>query len=322
MKKLILINIFIYLGVTSLWAADLLPDPAMGLNQDNIKRYTQTTKVTFKGTVEGRAYETSSTYTRDFWRAPRAEITSMVTSASDGSKRETQVATLGGSVYYRPAADRPWEVNGINDRPTAPSFNPLALLPPVLSAVEVGEENIDGIPAKHYTLNAQSLGLPASFKTTGDLWIALDGYVLKYRYSAQVDQTMVGKDGSGEQTYEYALSKVNATDTPKLPASCPDSVTDLPLLPDAGSFQRSLTFVSYTTTVDKEKIASFYREGLKARGLKELLSMPNPNTLRMIFTDAKREKMVIVTAQPGSSNILVTVSAETIPPPTGLPRPN
>ena len=90
------------------------------------------------------------------------------------------------------------------------------------TATYVGEETVNGVLAHHYTSTYAAWGgyWPGSLEdATGDVWIAVDGYPVKYAFTA----TGVDEDGDhGTVTWQMDLSDVNAEITIEAPVVTED----------------------------------------------------------------------------------------------------
>jgi hypothetical protein len=230
---------------------------------DSLDSYTFSLRVSFKGTREGAALDKTDLYTRTFSLSPPAQFTTIQTTDDDG-KPVTLMQGFSGTVQYaRAGLDEPCAVRARSATGGA-SFNPVVLLTPILQGNDKGPETVNGVPARHYVMDAVR---NSNTQMSGEVWIAEPGaFVVKYALRVQGGEAYFGKGSEGEQTLAFEVREAGARKPVALPSGCPPPVVDLPAMADAANVTRSLSKLSYTTASGIAATEAFYREQMKALG--------------------------------------------------------
>jgi hypothetical protein len=269
----------------------LLPNPAVGL--DALSSYHQELSITFDGKQDGQPYTWTNSYTRDFWKDPAASFLLLKTGETGQAASERLVGSLGEAHYTRYKAGDPCQATW---GPSAPGsgggLEPAGMLLPVSSASEVGQEDVNGVSARHYQLSAA----PNGGKASGDLWLAEDGgYVVRYQLTIQGNEKTFGKGISGAQKFEYELTQVNALADPKPPEGCPVMLTGFPVMDGAKNLRRSPNGVDYTSPARLEAISQFYQDQLKQQGWTLVAEhKANPQKPVLIFVNADQKQAATI----------------------------
>jgi hypothetical protein len=156
-----------------------------------------------------------------------------------------------------------------SDAPTAGStFNPSDIIGDVRGSRDVGVENVNGIPARHYIVDLSSLVTLAGYTNVkAEAWVAEPGnYVVKYILDATGKDQFFGK-GTGEGTlhWDYQVTDVNQPVTITAPENC-GGAADIPFMPDAkekSSFGEMSTYTSASALAD---VVAFYKKEMPANG--------------------------------------------------------
>lgn len=243
-------------------ASSLVPFPEMA-GVDQLTSYTVALRVSFKGTQDGQPLDTTEIYTRMVAQDPAAQFTTIQTTGEDGKLTTYLRGWVGDVLYMRGGSEAPCTARVIStaDRQT---FNPAALVNPIVQGNEVGLESVNGLSAHHYVINAAQ---GANAQISGEVWIAEPArYVVRYVMSLKGGEEYFGKGITGEKTISFEVSDAGANKPVALPEGCPPPLTNIPAMPDAAGLTRSLTQLSYTTTASMDDVAAFYKDQMKSLG--------------------------------------------------------
>jgi len=145
---------------------------------------------------------------------------------------------------------------------------PLASLPPISGAEFVNEENINGVPAKHYAFDERAIGFADQATAQGDVWVASSGgAILRYTLSLQAPAGVLGPGVQGVQTWSYELSEVNTGKT-TLPENCqqPQENARVPMMDDAAVILQHPGYLVYQIPGGVETAVAFYQQQAEALG--------------------------------------------------------
>ena len=232
----------------------MLSDPTAGLA--SLESYHQQLTIGFRGTRDGAAYEWSNTYQRDVWTKQAASFTFLVMDETGLERDERLFGAVGPSRYLRRGSGETCQVSWSETASKEDgSLNPAGLLPAVEQAADAGTETVNGLPARHYVIDAErSKGTVA-----GEYWLAEPGgYLVRYLL------TVSGKEG--EQRYEYELSQVDARQDVVYPEGCAPVLLDFPVMDGARNLHRLPESVDYTVPAETAAVSQFYQEQLEAQG--------------------------------------------------------
>ncbi len=230
---------------------------------DQLDSYNLTLRVSFKGTRDAQTVTVTDFFTRSFSLNPAAQFATIQTTGDDGKPAILVQGRVDDVQYARTGADEPCTAR------TATSagrriFNPVVLLKPFFQGKDVGPETVNGLPTRHYVMEALR---NADTEMSAEVWIAeKNAYVVKYALLVKGGEAYFGKGSKGEQTLAFELRDVGAKKTVAIPNGCLPSITDLPAMPDAANVKRSLMELNYTTVSGIAKTAAFYQEQMKALG--------------------------------------------------------
>jgi len=277
MKRLIIMILVLFVisvacsltsGVsTGAQVKDLLPDPQAGLK--SLDNYTGTLTISFSGTANGQAMESSETYAQSAWPALEAKFTTIDATNETGLPQYIVAGSVGEAHYDQIGRDVPcgvwWgETAAVSG---GSEFQVASLLEPVGAAKLAGEETVDGIPTKHYTFDGASVGLPEDVQASGEVWIASEGgYVVKHILQITGADSYFGEGKQGTQKIEYLLSEVNANPQVVYPYGCEPVLTDVPATQDAAEIIRLPGVLDYFSNSPVEAITAFYTDFFESHG--------------------------------------------------------
>jgi hypothetical protein len=167
----------------------------------------------------------------------------------------------------------------------------------------VGEEEINGVAARHYSFDESILGtaLGAYDKISGDVWVAKEGeYVVKYAFTSE--------DAKAIYRWIWEVYDVNAPFTIEPPAGAQGAREDIPLLPDATERSSFGAMTTYATASNMGTVLDFYKEQMPDQGwtYDEAASMVGDEFAMLNFT--KDGETVIITLTPsdgGGTSVLI-----------------
>jgi hypothetical protein len=135
----------------------------------------------------------------------------------------------------------------------------------------VGQETVNGISTRHYTLNLNAAGVALLGQgevtdVNSAVWIADDASLPAFvvRYTMTWQETRDGQAGANEISYE--VYDVNAPFTIEPPENAASMPEDIPAYPDAATLMVMEGLVSFSTSDDVATVADFYRAELPNLG--------------------------------------------------------
>lgn len=281
----------------------LLPDPAVGLDQLDSYRLSMT--VAFKGKRDGQPAGWNDVHTRVFSRQPAAQFTTLATRDENGQPLQRLSGSVDEAHYFQAGADQTCQVRWGESAEGGEQMNLTALLPPIARAKDIGQETVNGVPTRRYTIAEEANGAQAK----GELWIAESGgYVVRYDLSIQGNEQFFGPGIEGTQTFQYEVSEVNTLHDVPLPPGCPAVLTEIPIMPDAREVVRLPGSLSFATSSRLESAEAFYQAEMKAQAW-ELLARhaEKAQPLVLIFTRNEGEESALISLRPETEGVWVAV---------------
>ncbi len=231
---------------------------------DELGSYRFTLRRSFKGTQNGQAAETSTTYTRSYRKDPPAQFTSAETTGADGKPVKLLFGYIGAVAYQQAAADQP--CTAATKSAGVSEWNPGAALRPVTQGKLIGAETVNGVPSQHYALDASSMGKGWTAETSGDLYLAEPGgYVVKYVLRVKAGETYFGKGSQGEETVAFEVLSASEAAEIALPPGCPQ-LANIPSMADASDVTRTPWGTSYLTASTVAQVLAYYRTQMQTAG--------------------------------------------------------
>jgi hypothetical protein len=212
----------------------------------------------------------------DLIREPLAQRTAM-SSASQlegeaGQFGSFEVITVGDMSYWvTKDADG---VESCSSMSSSEATNPQegVFTPDMMGGISdakyLGTETVNGVRAKHYAWQENSLPVWGFSAVKGDVWIATDGeYVVKYAVEASGKGTLFGSSQEeGTVRFEYDLTDVNGSFTIEPPVECEVPATDIPIMADAQDKMTFGTTVSYSSPSMLADVVVFYQGEMPKSG--------------------------------------------------------
>lgn len=194
------------------------------------------------------------------------------------SDQNESILVSGDSLYlfatrldgFRYSQDQPGAACRAEPVADAPALdqNLAQRLPPVSGMQEAGQEQINGLPATHYTFDQSSLSDAGGVlqSAEGEAWLAQDsGLVLKYELTVQLKSA----DFNGSRSWSYQLEQLEEAAV-ILPSPCQPVLADLPTLPNPADVTHLPGFTLYYAATSRAEVVTFYYDQLTAQGWEAL----------------------------------------------------
>lgn len=258
-----------------------LPDAGIGL--DALDGYTGILTTTYSGTRSGVPYQSTAALTHQVGSNPvAASLTTLVGSGTGSQDISMTAAEIAGITYLYSGPEQPCQAFSKDLNPeTFAMPNAPAQLPAVTGAEVVGEENMNGILAKHYHFDQRSLAdYPAGITASGDLWLAVQGgWVVRYDLTLAAPENILGVGFAGEVNWQYQVTPGDPLITP--PQVCSDLPFDIPRLEDASQVYMIPGYLEYESGSAVDSIGLFY-SALTGQGWTMIHSTQGSLTLKNV----------------------------------------
>jgi hypothetical protein len=239
-------------------------DPHVGLS--DLSSYKASLVRSFEGTVSGEAQQWSETYLMQRTSEPAAG--QLTFEASGDVSAEAFSLMVADGIVFGKSGEADCIADAVNPETSSiEQLNPVDLLSVLLGAEEAGQEDVNGIPAEHYTFDERALGMFELSESIGEIWVASDGgYILKYTLTTTGGADAFGEGIEGEMTWDYELTDVNQPLTLDIPEACLKLMINVPRLPDASNVSNRPEHLSYNTASSLAEATAFYQDQLPALG--------------------------------------------------------
>lgn len=263
----------------------------------------------FSGTQDGKEQSSRLEMTADMDRSTDSLFVEQIQTAAGGQIRTMVEGKAGNAAYSRvgdPSArcHVSWSANS-----QPPATLPMDVVPAVVSAQEAGEEEVNGVAALRYTLNADSLGTDIE-NLQGSLWLAKTGrFVVRLDLTYSGGEETFGKGRSGKQTIAYNLTKINSNTGFTLPAGCEPVLAGVPEMPGAKNVTRLPDTLRYSIDSTPETVFKFYGEHLAPAGWRagEAHTMTSGDTAAL-FTRTDSPESLRILLSKGNTGITVSIA--------------
>jgi hypothetical protein len=283
----------------------LLPDPRTGL--DGLTDYRATLTVSAPGDPSAASAET---YTQSVWPALGANFVAYEGFDESGRPLSFLSGDVGDAHYIRAGGDGGC---GVQWGPAAhvEGARPIdlaSLLLPVDTAESAGEETVSGVKARHYTFDAESLGMAEGEEAAGEVWIAVQGgYVVKY--NLQIGNAVSPSGTRGARRIEFLLDEIGARPKVEYPDGCRPVLTEVPAMDDAADIIRLPGMLDYSSRSAPESIAAFYSDYFTSAGWAEAGAVtPDDSRSVLLFDRGAAEDLALVVVRREADAQRVTVS--------------
>lgn len=284
-----------------------LGDPLVGLA--DLSSYTATLTQTFDGIVSGEAEQWTDTYV--MMRDNAGGISQLTITAAGDATDSAFYAEVGQNAYAITGEGGCLAEAVSSEVSSIKRADPAGRLFVLLGAEEAGQEEINGVPALHYTFDELALGKAGLEDSTGEIWVAADGgFILRYTLTTIGGANAFGEGIEGTLTWDYALTDINSTVLPALPEGCQLNV---PVMADAADVLHTGYWLAYTTASSLADAAAFYQAQLPGFGW-TLLTGPlaGDGSTFMEFTQGEQTigVMIIIVETGTQVNIVLYDSEE------------
>ena len=261
----------------------------------------------FTGTQDGKEQSSRLEMTADMDRSTDLLFVEQVQTATGGQVRTMVKGKVGKAAYSRVGdPSSRCHVTWSADTQTLATL-PMDVVPAVVSAQEAGEEDVNGVAALRYTLNADSLGTDIE-NLQGDLWLAKTGrFVVKLDLTYSGGEKTFGKGRSGKQSITYNLTNINNNSGFALPTGCEPVLAGVPEMPEAGNVTRLPDTLRYSVDSTPDAVIKFYEDQLTLAGWRagEAHTMASGDTAALFTRTDSPESLRVLLSK---SNTGLTVS--------------
>jgi hypothetical protein len=281
-----------------------LADTLIGLV--SLQSYHQSLQTTFEGTINGDQQQSTTTLKREVVDIPPTQLSWV----EIGDQPAQFFGRVGSINYHQPSPEATCLTSPENDADSmqTPVAYPLASLPPIIGAEFTGEENINGVPARHYTFDERAIGFADQATAQGEVWVASSGgYLLRYTLRLEAPADLLGPGVEGVQTWSYELSEVNTGKT-SLPDSCqqPQETASVPMLDGATVITQHPGYLVYQVPGGVEAAVTFYQQQAEILGWSGGEPFQFGDVTRVTFRP-EDGSLVQLTFEPKGDLLMVTV---------------
>jgi hypothetical protein len=302
-------------------------DPAKGL--DSQAAYRATLTLSFSGTQSGKSSQWSQSYDLTVAKNPKSRLLAYQESGLDPNAPAYPAleGVVDGVLYTKALAADTCAAAFVSDGYDPATLpEPASLLPKIRQASPAGAvETIGGQAATPYSFEAAAVTPEAGVQGSGKVWLAADGStILKYSLALKGGSEFFGDGSSGSMTWEYTFLPVEASLSSLLPAGCPRSFAELPVMADAKNILRFPGFQSYETSSKVEDVANFYLEKLPAAGF-TLVGDARIGTVNASLAFSKDDltiDILVESGEPAKVSLTRQEPAQAAAGPAASPTPN
>lgn len=239
-------------------------DSSVGLAE--LPGYRSSLSLAFDGTRGGEPEQWTRTYEMLANQTPATRQLAMESSGAVAEPADLWMAEQDGILYeLNPQGDCQASVapeGGL----LASQWEPASFLPRPIGAEEAGSETVNGLLASHYTFDERAIRENGRTESAGEVWIAAQGYVVRYLLTTQASSGYFGEDVEGTLTYEYDLTDIGQPALADLPEDCSPGLLHAPLMHDAEDVTQFPTVTRYHTPSTIAEVIAFYQEQFRGLG--------------------------------------------------------
>jgi len=168
------------------------------------------------------------------------------------------------------------------------------------------DEQVNGIPCRHYTFDETSIAWGGFTHVEGEMWVAKDGeYVVKYIMQAD-GKNPITQDEEGHVGWEYEVRDVNIPITIEAPDGCSGAEGEFPVMPDATDMTTMGGMLTYSSGSSLEEVQAFYQEQMAADGWSEAEdSFISSDTAMLSFTKEGRTATITLSSEGEGVSVLI-----------------
>jgi hypothetical protein len=282
----------------------------------SLDSYESTFNMSFEGTKDGESDSWTWVMEEAYIKNPPAKRSSFTsTGANAEAAGGFETIEVDGKTYSRFG-----EMCASSDSSEAPeantTFSPSDIIGDIRTSQLVGVENINGVSAKHYVVDANSIiALGGYTNAKGEAWIADPGnFVVKYLFEATGKDQFFGGDTNTEGTirWDYEVKSINQPVEIKAPEDCGGAPADIPIMADAKDQSAFGEMTTYASPSAFEDVVNFYKEQMPANGWSEDTSggMSTDNFASLSFKKDGSTASITISfdTSNNTTSVLITVS--------------
>ncbi len=289
----------------------------------NLKSYKAQMVVKFDGKDDkGQAVKGSMDMIEEFIEEPRAQ---RVVIAIKGFEQEQasqsgnmEMVNIGQEAYII-FEDQDGKRSCISTIITDTSSNAI-FTPETMGGVNdakyVKTETVNGVQAKRYSWQQNSIVGFGFDNAKGEIWVAVDGgYAVKYTAEASGKGSIFGgtSDTEGTITIEYNLLEVNQSFKIEPPKDCESAAADVPLMADAADKSVLGDLVTYSSPSAFADVVQFYKDEMVNQGWTLSGDPTEMEGLAMLdFTKDERKASVMISEDKDKNvtSVMINVTKE------------
>ena len=254
---------------------------------------------------DGKAQSSSLSFEEEYQKDPPARRTQYSglgpnVSAANPADNSSEIILIGGKTYW--TFGTTCSSSDSMDAPSSnPTFSPSDVMGSVRSSQLLGTENINGVSAKHYSLDVAPLvTLGAYANAKGEVWIADQGnFVVKYIFEATGQNALFGGSTGTEGTvkWNYEVTSINQPVNITAPTNCGGAAEDIPTMADASAKFAAGGSSGYTSASAFEDVVNFYKKEMPGKGwtAAEDEGFSNEGFATLIYTKDNRKVSITIT---------------------------
>jgi hypothetical protein len=247
---------------------DGITAPAAGV--DSLPGYRATLTLSFAGTQRGTPVSWSQAYTLTADRSSGLRVLEYSQDGlGDGPAPRPALEAADASTWYTVMeAGDACVASTIGTTGPPRLVEPASLLPGIVAmTAAAGTTSVGGIDAAAWTFSADSVRSKGNPSITGGATVARSGgLVLAYDLSIAGGHDVFDADTEGTYRWVYRLEPREAAAQTSLPADCPRSLPELPLLADARGIDRGPGSLAYETATGIEAAETYYEQAMPKAG--------------------------------------------------------
>jgi hypothetical protein len=257
-------------------AGDALNLSSRDAGLDKLKSYRMTWQAKWNSTEAGKTDATNWNWVEEYTAEPKALHLSWKAITPDQADKSNvmEMWQIGDTTYMMTYDDQgkgscvSMSSDDSSSQLTKGIFSPNSL-GGVSNGKLVGNETINGIPARHYKYDEKGATLAAFGKVSGDVWVSAGGgYVVKDVMNWQGGAGLLGTSASskGDGNWTWELSNVDQPLDIKAPENCGGAAKGLPIMADATGKTQMGDMLIYATAGKIADVVAFYEKELPAAG--------------------------------------------------------
>ncbi len=177
-------------------------------------------------------------------------------------------------------------------------------------------ETVNGVVTDHFQTGENSVSFAAGMTGAGDAWVAQQGgFVVKFtgKYAGKigVGAAIFGaaagdKTPDGQLTWNYSVDNIDKVPPITVPANCAKPGSGIPLPPNTLEKSDIGPITSFKTKDTPKNMVAFYTTQMLALGYTVETQSDIGEMSQLLFAKGDSKVSVIVVAQDGVTNVLIT----------------